>query len=349
MYYKMRKNGSLWGRFLVGGGTRKSGRRVGDTVKYKMEQGTIEYYKVSAPEEISFKIRGIYRTPEVYQSDSVVNDWHNNLIFIPLDIFCEYSMKALKIQNVGFNTVTVYLKDTKSVEPFIEETKNKIKIGSVDDVVQTDENGIRSSVKPMVISQQDLESGEWSYQLIRNKEWYEMVAKPVEKLNRLIGYMIVGFVTAGILLFGILTSLSVKGRKREIGILLSMGEHRKRILGQFVLENLVPVLIALVFAALCATPTAEYFADRMISNQAEKVEQENEDLSGNIKNALPTSEIAAYESTGVTVDTDLSIEWNWKIMTGMILGILDLFLLILILQVGKITRESPASILLDRK
>ena len=92
----------------------------------------------------------------------------------------------------------------------------------MDDVVQTDENGIRSSVKPMVISQQDLESGEWSYQLIRNKEWYEMVAKPVEKLNRLIGYMIVGFVTAGILLFGILTSLSVKGRKREIGILLSM-------------------------------------------------------------------------------------------------------------------------------
>ena len=71
----------------------------------------------------------------------------------------------------------------------------------MDDVVQTDENGIRSSVKPMVISQQDLESGEWSYQLIRNKEWYEMVAKPVEKLNRLIGYMIVGFVTAGILLF----------------------------------------------------------------------------------------------------------------------------------------------------
>lgn len=97
----------------------------------------------------------------------------------------------------------------------------------MDDVVQTDENGIRSSVKPMVISQQDLESGEWSYQLIRNKEWYEMVAKPVEKLNRLIGYMIVGFVTAGILLFGILTSLSVKGRKREIGILLSMGNTEK--------------------------------------------------------------------------------------------------------------------------
>ncbi len=53
----------------------------------------------------------------------------------------------------------------------------------MDDVVQTDENGIRSSVKPMVISQQDLESGEWSYQLIRNKEWYEMVAKPVEKIE----------------------------------------------------------------------------------------------------------------------------------------------------------------------
>ena len=173
-------------------------------------------------------------------------------------------------------------------------------------------------------------------------------AKPVEKIessDRIYDHRICDCRN---LLFGILTSLSVKGRKNEIGILLSMGEHRKRILGQFVLENLVPVLIALVFAALCATPTAEYFADRMISNQAEKVEQENEDLSGNIKNALPTSEIAMYESTGVTVDTDLSIEWNWKIMTGMILGILDLFLLILILQVGKITRE-PGIYIMDRK
>ena len=44
-----------------------------------------------------------------------------------------------------------------------------------------------------------------------------------------------------------------------------------------------------------------------------------------LKIALPTSEIAAYESTGVTVDTDLSIEWNWKIMTGMILGIFRSF------------------------
>ena len=62
--------------------------------------------------------------------------------------------------------------------------------------------------------------------VIRNKEWYEMVAKPVEKLNRLIGYMIVGFVTAGILLFGILTSLSAKGRNVRWNF-TSMGEHRK--------------------------------------------------------------------------------------------------------------------------
>mgnify|MGYP006892293082 CR=1 FL=1 len=63
--------------------------------------------------------------------------------------------------------------------------------------------------------------------MIRNKEWYEMVAKPVEKLNRLIGYMIVGFVTAGILLFGILTSLSVKGRKREMEFYFRWGNTEK--------------------------------------------------------------------------------------------------------------------------
>ena len=63
----------------------------------------------------------------------------------------------------------------------------------------------------------------------------------LKNLNRLIGYMIVGFVTAGILLFGILTSLSVKGRKREIGILLSMGEHRKMDFRTVRFGELVPV------------------------------------------------------------------------------------------------------------
>lgn len=84
--------------------------------------------------------------------------------------------------------------------------------------------------------------------------------------------MIVGFVTAGILLFGILTSLSVKGRKREIEFYFRWGTQKKDFrtvrFGEF-----GSGFDCLVFAALCATPTAEYFADRMISNQAEKVEQ----------------------------------------------------------------------------
>ncbi len=65
-----------------------------------------------------------------------------------------------------------------------------------------------------------------------------MVAKPVEKLNRLIGYMIVGFCDCRN--FTVRHSdqpVQSKGEKREIGILLSMGEHRKRILGQFVLRE----------------------------------------------------------------------------------------------------------------
>ena len=41
MYYKMRKNGSLWGRFLVGGGTRKSGRRVGAVPEKKEKSDRI--------------------------------------------------------------------------------------------------------------------------------------------------------------------------------------------------------------------------------------------------------------------------------------------------------------------
>ena len=81
--------------------------------------------------------------------------------------------------------------------------------------------------------------------------------------------MIVGFVTAGILLFGILTSLSVKGRNVRLEFYFRWGNTEKDFrtvrFGEFGSGFDSPG-----FAALCATPTAEYFADRMISNQAEK-------------------------------------------------------------------------------
>ena len=80
-----------------------------------------------------------------------------------------------------------------------------------------------------------------SYILQLDREWYDMVSGPVDQQVRLAAAMTGLLLASVVLILSLATVLSMKSRRREIGILLSMGETRGGVLGQLLLELLVPV------------------------------------------------------------------------------------------------------------
>lgn len=327
-----------------------NGLSVGDTVTYKMAEALLQAYEVDAEDTISFTIKGLFSCPDYAEATYGYNESRANMLFVSMNTLQKYCMETLDIDYTGFNYVTVFLDKSEHVDAFIEETKEKINIGAVENAVQTDENGLKTGVGMMSASTEVIKSGEWPYQIVLNWEWYDMVARPMEKVNNLTRYMTAGFIAAAVLLFVLLVSLNLKGRYREIGILLSMGETRKRILGQLVLENMIPVILAFIIVLPCAVPVTRGISDMMISGQAEEVEEENSSLTRDFSSEYMISlDLLYYNSVGIEVDTDIPIELNLQLFWILVVGILDLFLVVLIVQVNHITSKSPASILLVRK
>ncbi len=71
------------------------------------------------------------------------------------------------------------------------------------------------------------------YTLYLDDEWYETVAKPVESVRNMMGAFLAVVLVGSAVVLGLVVVLSLRGRKREFGILLAMGEQRERSSDRF--------------------------------------------------------------------------------------------------------------------
>lgn len=70
------------------------------------------------------------------------------------------------------------------------------------------------------------------------------IAKSIDSMTQtsnLIIYIVFG---AGILILSLITSLTLKSREYEIGVLLSLGESKLKVIGQLMSELLIIALVA---------------------------------------------------------------------------------------------------------
>lgn len=79
------------------------------------------------------------------------------------------------------------------------------------------------------------------------------VSSPLESLDALMGWAVVLVLAVGAAVTAVLLAVWVRGRSREIGILLSLGKSKGSIVAQFYLEALLAALVAAALGVgLCA-------------------------------------------------------------------------------------------------
>jgi len=77
---------------------------------------------------------------------------------------------------------------------------------------------------------------------------YRKITSPIESLEKLSLVVLLAAIVASILIFGLLTTLFLRDRKHEIGILLALGEHKRKIIIQVIIETLAVALLAIILA-----------------------------------------------------------------------------------------------------
>lgn len=98
---------------------------------------------------------------------------------------------------------------------------------------------------------------------------YRRLAGPINNMNLISVILVVGVIIAGLVILSLMLMLNLRGRKFEIGVLLSLGEYKSKIILQMVLEILLPVLLAFTLSIACGRFASQRIGAIMLSSQAQ--------------------------------------------------------------------------------
>ncbi len=106
---------------------------------------------------------------------------------------------------------------------------------------------------------------------------YRRLAGSVSNMSLISTIMVIGIIIAGAVILSLILILNLKGRKFEIGVLLSLGERKLRIVLQMALEVLVPVLIAFSLSIATGNIAAQQIGNMMLgTNQPQSSASDSE-------------------------------------------------------------------------
>ncbi|EYE87253.1 hypothetical protein Q428_14305 [Fervidicella metallireducens AeB] len=218
----------------------KNSLKIGDKIKIKSLDGK---------QNILFKIIGIYEA-----NTNNVNNMGMNLSFMsPYNkIYVPYiTASKLKVSNmVTTSTNTIesaiyYIDDPINVENF----KNEALKANIDFT---------------------------KFKLDANDSLYKQMMGPIENVASFSKTIVYIITLAGAAILALIIILSLRDRKYEIGVLLSMGESRIKIIGQLVVETLIITCIAFTISTFTGKVVAQELGDILLKNEI-KVSQTLED------------------------------------------------------------------------
>lgn len=103
---------------------------------------------------------------------------------------------------------------------------------------------------------------DWKNHIIEKNDFkFSKIAEQLETIQKIVSALIGIVSVLGIVILTLIMTLRIRGRTREAGILLSIGNDKKGIIGQFVLETLILLLIGFILSVILFMPVSAVLND----------------------------------------------------------------------------------------
>ncbi|MBP2966668.1 FtsX-like permease family protein, partial [Acinetobacter baumannii] len=112
-----------------------------------------------------------------------------------------------------------------------------------------------------------------------SSDQYNQVAGPVKGMAKISKLVLLISILASVLIITLVTILFLRDRKHELGIYLSLGERRSKIISQIVLEVVIVAFIAISISVFTGNMLAKSFSNSLI--QTQKKEQVDNGMNFN--------------------------------------------------------------------
>lgn len=176
----------------------------------------------------------------------------------------------------GFNNYNKIYINTSTGEKFLSEddyNNGNYKVSSAVFYLDNPENSDKfiSKAKKLITDLDDR-----YLKLDIDKESYEQMVSSLEGVSKFSNTILIVVVLASIVVISLMVINSLKDRNYEIGVLLSLGEKKKKIVGQFIIELILIATIAFVLSIGSSSLISQKLADTVLESQ-NKVENKMND------------------------------------------------------------------------
>ena len=204
--------------------------------------------KDSNDKEVELKVKGIYETTDA--GDELGMQF--NFLNPANTLITSYTMVAtLKGEESGtIDEATYTLSDPAKMTSFVKQAEK---------LIDTD-----------------------TYSLQTNDQMYQQMLQPLNNVKSFAKNIVLLVGIAGAVILTLIVMLSIKDRRYEMGVLLSLGESRVKLIGQFFVEILICLVFALGIAGVSGNLVGNALGNQLISQQTTSAQnqQTNNQLGG---------------------------------------------------------------------
>lgn len=108
------------------------------------------------------------------------------------------------------------------------------------------------------------------YTVTSNDAVYQQMLTPLNNVSKFAKNIVILVGVAGGIILTLIVILTIRERRGEIGILMSMGESRFKIIGQFFIELLLVMLVAIGIASATGNVVGNAVGSQLLSSQTTK-------------------------------------------------------------------------------
>ncbi|PDZ71848.1 ABC transporter permease [Bacillus pseudomycoides] len=114
------------------------------------------------------------------------------------------------------------------------------------------------------------------FKLDAHDSLYKQMIGPIENISSTSQMIIYIVSIAGAIILGLIIMLSIKARRKEMGILLSIGEKKWKLMAQFVVEVVCIAILAFGLSITTGAKVSQFVGDNLLSNEIATASEEKD-------------------------------------------------------------------------
>ncbi|MGN1405176.1 MAG: ABC transporter permease, partial [Erysipelotrichaceae bacterium] len=249
----------------------QNGLSVGDKITLQFNTYSSWYKEMGIEEDdlkAEFEIIGIYTHNLAVTPDNPNYNWlspyenADNMFLMP---GTSYYKSMLKIQQKSFD----YYAEMYPDEPYYQDEANR---PTEENIVSNLYNVTILLNDPLDVEKfvEDYKDSVGDYKKLNaNNEEFNKLAKPLDTLSDYATFIIWLVVINAIVIITLVTALTLKTREYEIGVLLSIGASKLKVIGQFFVELAIVALIGFTLSVGTGMIASKQIGTSLLENQIE--------------------------------------------------------------------------------